>query len=255
MTPSGARRGWDAEAYERVSDTQFQWGLRVLDRLDLHGDETVLDAGCGTGRVTRELERRLPHGRVVAVDSSAEMVEVARRNLSDRSDVIVGDLAELELERPVDIVFSNAVFHWIQDQDRLFERLHAALRPGGRLVAQCGGAGNIERFLAIVDRVAAEERFAPAFRDWSLPYSFATPYETETRLRNAGFEDARCSLELRAARPDPVRLYVSTVCLGQHLERLSPELRDEFLDTVLAQAGEPLELEYVRLDIDARRAP
>jgi trans-aconitate 2-methyltransferase len=247
-------RDWEAGTYDRVSDVQAEWAKAVLDRLPLNGDETVLDAGCGTGRVTRELERQLPRGRVIAVDSSPAMIEKAREALSDRSDVIVSDLAELELEQPVDVVFSTATFHWIPDHDRLFRRLHAALRPGGRLVAQQGGAGNVARFLEIVDRVAAEEPFARAFRDWRLPYWFATPEETAKRLRTAGFESVDCSLEPADARPDAPREFVSTVCLGQHLERLSPEVRDEFLDAVLAQTDGPLVLDYVRLNIDARRA-
>jgi trans-aconitate methyltransferase len=153
-------RDWDAATYDRVSDPQVEWALEVLDRLPLRGDETVLDAGCGSGRVTRLLLERLPRGRVVAVDAAPAMVEQARAALGDRATVLLADLAELELDEPVDAVFSNAVFHWVADHERLFTRLHAALRPGGRLVAQCGGEGNVERFLAVARAVAEEPPFA-----------------------------------------------------------------------------------------------
>ena len=149
-------RDWDASTYERVSNPQVEWAREVLDRLPLRGDETVLDAGCGSGRVTQMLLERLPRGHVVAVDAAPSMVEAARKALDGRATVIQSDLLELELDEPVDAAFSNAVFHWVPDHDRLFERLHAALRPGGRVSAQCGGKGNIHAFHALADGVAAE---------------------------------------------------------------------------------------------------
>src|SRR5215216_1662812 len=134
-------RDWDATAYERLSAPLEAMGREVLQRLELDGDETVLDAGCGTGRVTAVLAERLPRGRVIAVDGSPAMVEEARRRLPASVDVREADLLELELEEPVDAVISTATFHWIRDHDRLFRRLRDVLVPGGRLVAQCGGEG------------------------------------------------------------------------------------------------------------------
>src|SRR5581483_8420129 len=131
VSPEAEHREWDASTYDRVSDIQADWSLEVMDRLDLQGDETVLDAGCGSGRVTRLLLERLPDGRVIGVDASRSMIEKAREALPDRTEFIVSDLLDLELEQAVDAVFSNATFHWILDHRRLFERLHAALRPGG----------------------------------------------------------------------------------------------------------------------------
>ena len=121
-------REWDAEVYHRVSETQFRWGLEVLERLPLEGDEYVLDAGCGSGRVTEALSERLPDGRVIAIDGSDEMVKKAREVLGPRADVRHGDLEALELEEQVDAIFSNAVFHWIKDHRNLFSRLRAIAR-------------------------------------------------------------------------------------------------------------------------------
>ena len=136
-------RDWNAESYQRISAPMEAMGREVLDRLELRGDERVLDAGCGTGRVTAALVERLPRGEVVAVDGSPAMVAEARERLGPGVEVFAADLLELELDRPVDAILSTATFHWIADHDRLFERLFAALRPGGRIVAQCGGAGNV----------------------------------------------------------------------------------------------------------------
>jgi trans-aconitate 2-methyltransferase len=249
-----AARDWDAATYERVSGPQLEWGLEVLGRLSLRGDESVLDAGCGTGRVTAELAKRLPRGRIVAVDASPSMVELAREALGAEAHVFVADLTELELDEPVDLVVSTAVLHWIADHERLFERMHAALRPGGRLVAQCGGAGNVERFHATLHDVAAEPEFASYFDGWGDPWNFAGPEETAARLEAAGFSEVRTWLEPRGVTPDYSHDYLRTVCLGHHLERLPQELRDRFVDAVHDCVPKPLELDYMRLNIDARRA-
>jgi trans-aconitate 2-methyltransferase len=166
-------RDWNATSYERMSAPLEAMGRDVLDRLDLRGDERVLDAGCGTGRVTAALLERLPRGEVVAVDGSSAMVEAARRRLGDAVELRVADLLELELDRPVDAILSTATFHWIADHDRLFARLHAVLKPGGRLVAQCGGAGNIAELKAAAERVGEREPFAPALAGWPGPWNFA----------------------------------------------------------------------------------
>ena len=246
-------RDWDAATYERVSGPQEEWARIVLDRLELRGDETVLDAGCGSGRVTKLLLERLPRGHVVAVDSAPSMVEHARAALGDRATVFQTDLAELELEEPVDAVFSNAVFHWIPDHDALFAHLHDALRPGGQLVVQCGGAGNIERFHGIAGRVAAREPYAEHFDGWGGPWNFAGEEETRERLERAGFPDPQVWLNPHPVHPDDPRAFIRTVCLGPHLQRLPEELREGYLDAVTEAIGAEPELDYVRLNIVARR--
>jgi len=180
-------RDWDADTYHRASDFQFRLGVEALDRLPLRGDEAVLDAGCGTGRVTRVLAGRLPRGRVIAVDGSESMVAKARENLPANCDVRFADLAELELDEPVDAILSTAVFHWVPDHDRLFRRLHDALRPGGRLVAQCGGQGNVERVVSVLRVVREEQPFAEHLAGWKGPWNFPAPEDAHLRLQQAGF--------------------------------------------------------------------
>ncbi len=225
----------------------------VLDRLPLTGDETVLDAGCGSGRVTRLLLERLPRGRVVAVDAAPSMVEEARAALGERATVFQSDLQQLTVPEPVDAVFSNAVFHWVPDHELLFDRLFAALRPGGRLVAQCGGQGNIDRLRELAAEVAAEEPYAGALAAWSDPWNYASPEDTRRRLERSGFADVDAWLEPWPVDPPEPREYLRTVCLGHHLAALPGQLRDPFLDTVAARYGQPATLDYVRLNITARR--
>jgi trans-aconitate 2-methyltransferase len=246
-------RDWDAGTYHRVSAPHQDWAEALLDRLALRGDERVLDAGCGSGRVTLRLLDRLPHGRVVAADGAPSMVAQARETLGDRAEVIQSDLVELELSEPVDAIFSSAVFHWIADHDALFARLFAALVPGGRLVAQCGGAGNIAGFRGRSDEVAARPAYARYFEGWAGPWNYATAEETAERLERAGFADVQTWLQPWSVTPPEPAEFLRSVCLHPHMERLPAELRDAYISDVVAAAGEPLVLDYVRLNIDARR--
>lgn len=242
---------WDAVTYDRISDPQFGWAIEQLERLPLRGDELVLDAGCGSGRVTAELAERVPRGRVYGVDVSPSMVAHAQQTLEGRATILCQDLVALELPERVDVVFSNATFHWIRNHDGLFAAIHRSLKPGGRLLAQCGGRGNIDAFRRAADEVAAEQPFASHFEGWQRPWNYATADETAERLTRAGFNDVDTWLEPK--RVHPQRVFVETVCLLRHLDPLPPELRHPFVDRVLERVGEPLVLDYVRLNISCVR--
>jgi trans-aconitate 2-methyltransferase len=244
-------RDWDGTSYDRISTTMEAFGLDVLERLELSGGETVLDAGCGSGRVTQALIERLPRGHVVGLDESASMIDAARERLGPDADLRVGDLLELDLEEPVDAVFSTATFHWIADHDKLFARIHAALRPGGSLVAQCGGEGNIDILRGQARAVLAREPYARHFTDWRAPWNYAGPEQTRERLLAAGFSGARCWLTPAPRQPSEPREFLSTIVLGPHVQHLPQELREPFMDEVLALLGEPVTVDYVRLNIDA----
>lgn len=247
---------WDAAAYDRVADPQEEWGREVLARLELRGEETVLDAGCGTGRVTRALLERLPRGRVIGVDASPSMVASARANLRDfgeRIELRVADLRQLELAEPVDAAFSNATFHWILDHQTLFSRLFAALRPGAALEAQCGGEGNVAEWTRAIEAVEGDERFAPYLRGTLPSYYFASVGDTRTRLERAGFDVGDVWLEERVVSPREPREYVRAVGSAALLERLPERLHDEFVDALLGSMARPLTLRYIRLNVSARR--
>jgi trans-aconitate 2-methyltransferase len=244
------RWDWDAVTYDRVADALLRWGTDVLTRLRLAGDERVLDAGCGSGRVTERLLRRLPRGSVVGLDRSAAMLGEARRRLGPASGRVVLLCADLEsplpLAVPVDAVFSTATFHWVRDHEALFRHLAAVLRPGGQLVAQCGGAGNIASVVEALGRVGD---------GWAGPWNFATAEETRARLEGAGFDQVDTWLQPEPTPFEPgapLETYLETVCLGAHLDRLPAEARRPFVAAVAARLPRP-EIDYVRLNIVARR--
>ena len=249
----GGTVDWDAASYHSLADPQEEWAREVLARLELRGDETVLDAGCGSGRVTRLLVERLPQGKVVAVDASPSMVDMVRNVLRPSDQAVLANLTELELDEPVDAVFSNATFHWVLDHDRLFQRLHAALRPGGRLEAQCGGEGNVAEFERAIDALGGDERFAPYLRGTLQPWNFAGVGETEARLERAGFGATRLWLERKRFQPPDPRGYLRASGLASHLERLPAVLHEPFVDAVTGSLPRTLVLDYVRLNISAQR--
>lgn len=255
----GGPRDWEAQVYHEVSQPHAGWGADVLDRLELEGNETVLDAGCGSGKVAVQIVPRVPRGHVIGVDGSPAMIEQARRLLPAEVDLYVQDLTELLLPAPVDVVASSAAFHWIADHDRLFRRIAGALRSGGRLEAQCGGAGNIASVQAAVERLRSREPWESAFTGWSGPWNFAGPEETSERLERAGFVGVRCWLTPREVRPPDAYAFLRTVVLGSHLERLPEVAQDDFVRAVLGEltavgGGDDLVLDYVRLNLSAVRA-
>lgn len=255
---------WDATTYHRVSVPHVDWGQSVLARLPLRGDETVLDAGCGSGRLTARLLERLPDGQVIAVDASANMLHAAADHLAprfgDRVTFRQADLQRLTLAQPVDAIFSTATFHWIRDHERLFRHLYAALRPGGRLVAQCGGGPNLDRLLTRVARLMAAPDLAPSFAGWDGPWEFTSAETAADRLRAAGFDGVVTGIEAKPtvmADAAAYREFLTTVILHSHLERISGEAaRDAFADALTEQAradDPPFLLDYWRLNLKAQR--
>lgn len=258
-----APREWDATSYHQVSTPQTTWGERVLARLALAGDERVLDAGCGSGRLTASLAARLPAGHVTALDRSWNMLQVAQTNLRPafgaRVAFVQAALPDLPFIGGLDVVFSTATFHWVADHAALFTQIARALRPGGRLHAQCGGGPNLRDAHALAETVMARPAFAPYFTRWDGVWRFAGVDDTVARLRQAGLVDHEVWLEpapTTLATADDYRAFVTTVIYHPHLARLPDALHAAFIDAITALAGAtspPFSLDYWRLNIAARR--
>jgi trans-aconitate 2-methyltransferase len=247
---------WNATSYDTISAPQQAWGATVVERLALEGNETVLDAGAGTGRVTDLVLERLPHGHVIAVDGSPAMCERARERLpAERTTVICSDLLALELPDRVDAIISTATFHWILDHDALFARMRALVRGGGQFIAQCGGSGNIAAVRAAADAVAASEPFAAHLAGMREVWNFATPQDTRTALERAGFAVSAIWLAPAPATPPRPREFLETSVLPLLLDELPAQLRDPFLDELMERLGDEPVLDYVRLNWDATARP
>ena len=255
---------WDAETYDRIGTPMRGWSRQVIDDLELRGDETVLDAGCGSGSVTLDLLERLPRGRIFAVDASAEMIASLTKTLGERGvrsvTPIHASLTDFTLPQPVDAVFSNAVFHWIPDDDALFGCLFRAAKPGGRMRAQCGGHGNNAHVLEAVAAVRERPEFAPHLAGFSDSKTYRTPERAQASMERAGWREVRARL-FEAPIPfdsaDDAALYVKTILLRDHVARLPAELRDAYPRAVVEETvrrwGAPYTADYVRLDLWASR--
>ncbi len=263
MSNSSQAREWNASDYHRLSGPQVSWGRKVLARVQLRGYETLMDAGCGTGRLTAELLQSLPRGRVVGVDVSQNMLASAREHLapdfSGKFLLVAADLQDLPFERVFDGIFSTAAFHWVPDHDRLFRSLFRVLKPGGWLRAQCGGGPNLAGLRQRTSELAATGKFARYFAGFREPWTFSDAETAAAILRRAGFVETVTSLEVAPTVLEDLPEYsefVRTVILRQHLDRIpNAGLRTEFVAALAGQAATddpPFSLDYWRLNLSAK---
>jgi trans-aconitate 2-methyltransferase len=255
---------WDAERYHRISDPQLAWGRAVAARLVPAQGERILDVGCGTGRLTIELGTA-PGTRIVGLDPSAAMLSQATAHKTSNSRVppmyVQGDAVALPFAAAFHAVFSNATFHWVKDHDRLFRSVHTALAPGGRLIAQCGGGGNLRRLYSRARTLMAEPRYAEYFEGWKDPWLFEGTGATRRRLEAAGFTDIDVSLVPAPTSFDGAGKYsefIEAVCVRHEVARLPGGKRQHFvteLTTMAAADDPPFTLDYWRLNISARKHP
>jgi trans-aconitate 2-methyltransferase len=245
----GAPVDWDAAAYQRLSTPQQAWANDVLGRLRLNGDEVVLDLGCGAGQVTEELVRLVPQGRVIGVDASQSMIDAASERLGAAVQLVVADLRTFVHADPVDLVFSTATLHWVPDHPALWKRIHAALRGGGRLEAQYGGAGNIEAVVIALPLTAAREPFASFLAPFATPWTFDAPEAALNDLEAAGFCQVRAWSQARTAQPIDARAFLANSIVPAELARLPAALRDAFVDSLFDALDRPKYYDYVRLNV------
>jgi len=255
---------WNAASYHKVSGPQTSWGQKVLNRLQVNGDERAVDAGCGSGRLTGDLMERLPKGRLIAIDRSWNMLMTARANLrpvlGSRVSFVQVSLPDLPFAGWADLVFSTATFHWVKDHPALFAGIVTTLRSGGRLHAQCGGGPNLHRAHELAEEVMHSSAFERFFGDWPGPWEFANADVTADRLKKAGFAGIDTNIEeapTTLATEADYREFVTTVIYHPHLERL-PEasLKQAFIDRVTELAATepvPFTLDYWRLNMQAKR--
>jgi trans-aconitate 2-methyltransferase len=269
---------WDAARYHRISDPQVAWGRTVAARLAPVAGERILDLGCGTGRLTEEIAAK-PGIFVVGLDRSAAMLQEAAARQLHRGQTPISDSrgptpvldsygalayvradgSALPFVDAFDAVFSAATFHWIPDHDRLFASIYRALKKGGRLIAQAGGARNLEQVYSRARRLMRSPQYARFYASWSEPCHFENVSDTEARLQRAGFKDFEASLvsaPVSFQQPEAYAEFVAAVCLRHQLDRLPSEDRGVFMSRLTEEAindEPPLTLDYWRLNISARK--
>lgn len=258
---------WDAADYAKSSSAQQSWARELMAKLGLRETESVLDIGCGDGKVTAEIARLVPRGRVVGVDSSAEMIATARAAWPAAPglplEFQVMDARALTFAHAFDAAFSNAALHWVHDQAAVLSGVARALKPGGRLLFQMGGRGNGAAVFAVADALAASPRWSSFFEGFAFPWSFLGPEEYRALCEAAGLTVQRVELlpkEMRQQGAPGLAAWIRTTWLP-YLERLPAERRDEFVQEAVDRClrGRPLAadgaavVDMVRLEVEARR--
>jgi trans-aconitate 2-methyltransferase len=256
---------WDAKDYAKNSQNQYQWAKELISKLKLKGNETLLDIGCGDGKITAELAENLPNGIVVGIDSSAQMVKLAQntfpnqnyQNLSFR----VMDARKLVFQNEFDIIFSNAALHWIVDHQTVLQGVQRSLKTGGRLLFQMAGKGNAQAVLEILDDLLFEEPWKKFFEDFTFPYGFFSAEEYAIFLDRAGLKQLRVQLfskNMKHAGEEGLAGWIRTTWLP-YTERVPIELRDKFVKEIVKRylknhpkdSNDIINLDMIRLEVEA----
>jgi trans-aconitate 2-methyltransferase len=266
------RNCWDAKTYDEVSPSvQYRWGQQILEWRKWSGNETVMDAGCGSGLLTKLLAQKVPRGKVYGVDIDSNMIKQAGRILKDSENVelVQADIVDVNLHTKLDIIFSNASLHWVHDHAQVFQHFWEMLKHDSnkraQLLIQCGGHGNLRRILTLLHRVIRCNEFREYFGNMNCPWYFANPDDTRILLEKIGYINTKVHLH-----NDPVILtnreiyskFVKTVIMKPFLERLpDDETRNRYLELFLDEvenrsskiSTKPWSLDYVRLNITAEK--
>jgi trans-aconitate methyltransferase len=256
-------RSWDARTYDKVSsNVQLEWGRKLLEKRRWIGNETVMDAGAGSGNLTKILADKVPHGQIYAIDADYNMVQQAKSNLSGcrNVQVIHSSMENVNLPTKVEVIFSNSALHWILDQTGIFSHFWQLLKPNGELLIECGGHGNIESALSIIFKIMLSDQFREHFVNWKQSWYFPKPDETERLLQKARFKDIQVNLsKLTTTFSDHESFanFVKTVIMKAFLGYLpNAKKKDQFVDTFLIEfehSGGAWSLDFMRLDIFARK--
>jgi trans-aconitate 2-methyltransferase len=269
---------WDARTYDQVSRlVQYRWGQRVIKWRKWRGDEIVMDAGCGSGLLTKQLAIQVPRGKVYAVDIDSNMIKQAKNNLEsfDNVEIIQSSFTDVRLPRKVNVIFSNAALHWVQDHRKAFQNFWEMLKPtedtsnnGSQLLIQCGGYGNLQQTITLLERIAHSDSFKAYFVNWKQPWYFAKPADTDALLQEIGYTDRTTYLHSDRVFFLNRRIYakfIKTVVMKPYLQHLAVDKEghklktlffDLFLDEIEKSANRLKTrwfLDYVRLNIISYR--
>ena len=259
---------WDAETYDEVSNTHEKWARNIILSRTWSGKEIIMDAGCGSGRITKILSTLVPCGKIYAIDIDENMIKKAKDNLKDFENVkvIQSNLLDINFNKiysKFNIIFSNAVLHWVLDHYKVFKNFYDILFSDGQLLIQCGGYGNLQNAISTFNIVKDSADFKSYFSNWKEVWNFAKPDDTERILKEIGYRNIKVYLEdypVTFRDRNSYSIYLKTVVLGPYLKYIpSEEIKEKFLQKIVSieekenHQGRILTLDYKRLNIFASR--
>jgi trans-aconitate methyltransferase len=258
---------WNAQEYEKNSNNQKLWGIELISKLNLKENEKILDLGCGDGKISVELARRASNGYVIGVDSSSQMIELARKRYSSGNfknlSFMVSNASNLTFENEFDIVFSNAVLHWIKDHIPVLYGVNRSLKEKGKILFQMGGEGNASEILDGLSILIKNEKWAKYFYNFESPYGFYNPAQYEEWLAQTGFKVIHTELipkDMIHENPSALAGWIRTTWLP-YTEKIPSNERDLFIDELvrLYINKNPLDekgrahIKMVRLQVEAEK--
>jgi trans-aconitate methyltransferase len=256
---------WNAQDYAKNSSNQYRWAQELIPKLQLNGNETLLDIGCGDGKITAEIAKHLPNGKAVGIDSSEQMINLAKTSHPNRPNLTFqqANATNLTFQNEFDRIFSNAALHWILDQKAVLKGVFRCLKPGGKILFQMGGKGNAKEILAIFDLILQEDPWMGLFEDFKFPYAFLDTTQYQALLVESGFVPVRVELI-----PKTMKLMGSAGLAGwirttwlPYTERVPMGLRDAFVEEIVkrylkthpATVEGEVNLSMVRLEVEAEK--
>lgn len=258
-----ATPSWNAQDYAKNSSAQATWAYELVARLGLQGHESLIDIGCGDGKITDQIAARLAGGSVVGIDSSESMITLAAQSFQRPNlAFFVMDAAQIALPgRRFDVAFSNAALHWVPDHRAVLQTLAAHLNPGARLLFQMGGRGNAAGILKALRQLIARPRWTPFFESFTFPYSFYDITDYESWLPEAGYRPLRIQLlpkDMTHPNSDGLKGWLRTTWFP-YTNRLPEDLKETFLTELVETylAAHPLDaagqthVEMIRLEVEA----
>jgi len=256
---------WDARDYRESSSAQLQWARELLSTLQLSGKERILDIGCGDGKITAEIAKRLSKGSVLGIDSSEEMISFSTENFPQDEyrnlDFKLADARTLPFDSEFDVIFSNATLHWVIDHVNVLRGIKKSLKPGGRILLQMGGKGNASALFKVLDSMLVKERWGKYFRDFSFPYGFYGVDDYRTWLKKAGLKEKRIELipkDMLQKGKDGLASWIRTTWLP-YTQRVPEVLQDDFIQEIVDRYTEEfppdsegiIHVRMMRLEVEA----
>jgi trans-aconitate 2-methyltransferase len=258
---------WNASEYDKHSTAQLEWARELIQKLNLQGNESVLDIGCGDGKITAEIGRRLSGGTVVGIDNSDEMIDLASLKFPETKFPNITfrkiDAREIPYKNQFDVVFSNAALHWVRDHQSVLRGVAISLKKHGRLLFQMGGKGNAEEIIEIIDRLIKMDRWKSYFRRFEFPYGFYGPDEYRSWLDQSGLEEKRIELiskDMKQKGEEGLAGWIRTTWLP-YTERVPDDLKEELIEAVVSGYLEHhppddsgyVHVKMVRLEVEAMK--
>ena len=258
---------WDAREYEKHSQGQQKWARELIEKISLKGTENVLDLGCGDGKVTADISKIVSEGSIIGVDNAAGMIKLA----TDRYSAAIYpnlsfqemDAANLNFKDHFDLIFSNAVLHWVKDQKAVIKGMFKSLKQDGRVILQMGGKGNAAGIVDVLSELQTEKKWNSYFNGFNFPFYFPGTNEYEALLLDCGFTLNRIELIPKKkdhAGIEALKGWIRTTWMP-YTERVPEEEREKFIDIVSkkyierysANSNGIINVQMVRLEVEAEK--